>query len=129
MFETSFSIDEIKFKNIDFKGVNLEIFLKVKNNFFMDIELNDIYISLYKECIKSGDKIGEGRLQKNYCLCANDEHQVKLDIKVYYSGIMINAIPALIKKGFLCALDIDIYFKVAFFKGHKNIVETKFFSL
>lgn len=34
MFEPSFSIDKIKFKNIDFKGVNLEIDLKVKNNFF-----------------------------------------------------------------------------------------------
>ena len=129
MFEPSFSIDKIKFKNIDFKGVNLEIDLKVKNNFFLNIQLNDIYISLFKNSVSSGDKIGEGRLEKSYILSSNKNHHLKLNIKIYYLGLIINAIPALIKKGFLCALDIDVYFKVLFFKGHKNIVETKFFSL
>ena len=129
MFEPDISVNKVNFKNEDFKGVNLEIDLNIKNNFFIDVELNNIYISLFKDKLGSGNKVGEANLKECYTLHSNQSRTIKLDVKIYYLGIIINAIPVLLKKGFSCILDIDVYFKILFFRGHKNIIRKEFLSV
>ena len=56
-----------KFNEIYNKTYNLVVkYVVCKCNNIDDVNdiIQDIYISLYKECVKSSDKIGEGRLQK-----------------------------------------------------------------